>query len=230
MGELERTLTTKGLGLKMNPDGESYSLVSVGDCEETDIFVGFCEDGLPVTVIESGALDSARIESITLGECVHTVGEKAFYYCGELKSVKMTGVERIEWLAFDNCRALSEVDFGKKLTFIAERAFEGCRSLSAVNLPGTISEIGASAFSGLPLEVASIEGAEDNEYEPILWSGRLADMLSDRNARVIRRRKEGSEAVLEGAVVNTTGLSVYLSADGKSYIADGWGTMDFYTK
>ena len=229
----ERILTTAGLDLRLNPDGESYSLVGIGKCTEKNISVGICEDGLPVVIIADDALKYGKnVESITLGESVHTIGMQAFSYCDNLKNVKITAVERIHWLAFNNCRSLEEIDLGEKLYFIDERAFEGCSSLSSVRLPASIREIGARAFTGLPLVSAIFLGTDGEEYStPLVGDERkLANMLSDRNAYTIRKKRTISHLVPEGAVVNTVGISLRINYDGKSYIADGAGHMDFHTK
>ena len=231
MLDCDAILTSKGLLLRKNPDGKGYAVVGIGECRERTVSVGVCEDGLPVTVVENEAFQSCGAERIILGESVHTVGVKAFWYCANLKSIKMLGVERIEWLAFDNCRVLTEVDFGARLSFIDERAFEGCRSLSSLRLPASIAEIGASAFSDSPLTSVTVDRADGEGYDYSLGNEReLASLLSDRNAPLVRREYGRVRELPCDAVINTPGLSLRLDPDGESYTVTGPGHMDFHTR
>eukprot|EP00984_Skeletonema_dohrnii_P028243 scaffold18153_cov97-Skeletonema_dohrnii-CCMP3373.AAC.2 len=87
-----------------------------------------------VTVIPAAAFDGNRhIEELECHDRVKTVKECAFANCPSLRIVIMPGVEVVEDEAFDNCKALTDVECGK-LERIGESAFGGCESLESINL------------------------------------------------------------------------------------------------
>ena len=65
---------------------------------------------------------------------VEKIDQEAFWFCPRLRRVIMPGVKIVEWRAFCECEALTDVKCGK-LEIIREAAFRGCKSLRSINLP-----------------------------------------------------------------------------------------------
>ncbi len=96
---------------------------------------------------------------------VKTIGNYAFYACGDLKSVNIpNSVTSIGDYAFHQCWNLTSVTIPNSVTSIGSYAFSIC-SLTSVNIPNSVTSIGEGAFfnsSGLqsvsiPNSVTSIE-------------------------------------------------------------------------
>ncbi len=83
-------------------------------------------EGCLVRTIQEGWLRSSEfeIESITLPDCLNSIGASAFY----------------------ECRNLSTVVFGSQLKTIGEYAFSRCSSLKSISIPDGVTEIGEFAF------------------------------------------------------------------------------------
>ena len=89
------------------------------------------------------------VESVVLPDTLTSIGEKAFYKCGQLKSISIPeGVTSIDSYAFWDCSSLTTVNFGEnsQLTSIGRSAFDGCRSLTSITIPSSVTSIGVDVF------------------------------------------------------------------------------------
>ena len=107
-------------------------------------------------VIESGITSigneafayCSNLRSVTIPSTVTTIGSAAFRSSG-LESVTIPdSVTSLGFYAFEMNYSLETVSIGSGLTLIPEGAFEECTSLTAVSIPGTVTSIGVSAFNG----------------------------------------------------------------------------------
>ena len=79
---------------------------------------------------------------------VTTIGEYAFSYCSNLKSVTIPdSVTTIGGSAFTNCNSLTSVTIPNSVTTIGERAFDFCFELTSVTIPDSVTTIGDCPFS-----------------------------------------------------------------------------------
>ena len=79
---------------------------------------------------------------------VTSIGENAFSYCTDLKSVTLPKtVTSIGYGAFDGCSSLTSITIPKGVTCIEKLAFGNCSSLKSVTIPNTVKVIGLSAFA-----------------------------------------------------------------------------------
>lgn len=69
----------------------------------------------------------------------------AFFYCKHMKSLKMTGVERIGKSAF-YYSPVESIDFGTKLKTLEQAAFYNCSNLTKVYLPSSLEFIDRNNF------------------------------------------------------------------------------------
>ncbi|MDD4097545.1 MAG: leucine-rich repeat domain-containing protein, partial [Lentisphaeria bacterium] len=117
-----------GCVFRLNPDGESYTLVAYVGNEEQLVVPAF-HQGKPVTVIGSRFHDNDRLTDIIFPE----------------------GVLNIEAAALPDCGSLRRVEFPSTLQVIGEDAFAGCWNLEQALLPPNLTALGARAFQGTRL-------------------------------------------------------------------------------
>lgn len=87
------------------------------------------------------------IKNIFLPEGLTEIGNKAFYKCVNLESVKIPyGVKKIDAHAFSCCESLTSVNIPDSVTAISSMAFEKCSSLNNITIPDSVIDIGNYAF------------------------------------------------------------------------------------
>ena len=104
--------------------------------------------GNSVTSIGDKAFyECTSLTSVAIGNSVKTIGESAFQGCSGLTSITIpNSVTSIGEYAFQGCRGLTSVTIGNSVTNIDKYAFEGCTSLASVTIPNSVTTIGAWAF------------------------------------------------------------------------------------
>lgn len=138
-------------------EGVTYHVVAIGD----RAFYGCTEITalrLAESVTEIGAYAFYRCTGLagelTLGEEIVRVGRSAFYGCSSITSLRFNAV-KCDFMggsrsstAFGNCRSLTKVSFGSKVTRIPDYAFVGMDDLSfSWNLPEALEYVGEYAFA-----------------------------------------------------------------------------------
>jgi hypothetical protein len=83
--------------------------------------------------------------SVETHDGIEKVEQRAFYGCTSLRGIKLPGVKEVGYIAFDNCTALTDVEFGDKLETIRGNAFVGC-SLQKIKMP-SVRTIEQGAFA-----------------------------------------------------------------------------------
>ena len=95
---------------------------------------------------------SIDADDVTIPEGVTQIACHAFFK-SHLKSVRLPdSLNDIQRGAFEDCKMLEKVDFGKGLTDIGIDVFRGCKSLKSVVLPPQIKLIKQNAFMNSGLE------------------------------------------------------------------------------
>ena len=126
-------------------DGDDFFVYTGGDQEVPDdmkrVLIAENVDTIPAWTFG----DSTQLIEVEGHNRLKKIEEYAFYNCPSLRMVRnMQGLIEIEKLAFDYCRALSELEFDK-LEIIGQGAFSDCKSLKSINMP-SIRRIGEYAF------------------------------------------------------------------------------------
>lgn len=133
--------------LKMGSKVESIENSAFSDIPSGTINLTIdCVPGNPV--ISDVLKGLSALKSVTLGDGITEIGEKAFFGCGGLKSVSMTtSVQTIGENAFGNTAdELSfQIDASSGSKTIADNLFKGIR-MKSVTLDDAITGIGVSAF------------------------------------------------------------------------------------
>ena len=90
--------------------------------------VKFLNTTLKVTAIDSAAFKgNKKLQKVTLGKNVTSIGKLAFYNCTSLKKVTMSA---------------------SRISAIGDKSFMKCKSLTSIVLPSTVKTIGRYAFYG----------------------------------------------------------------------------------
>jgi hypothetical protein len=141
--------------------------------------------GLPVTIITNFAFTSDSIRNVVIPDTVTSISSQAFEgnNSGSSKLERVTigkGVRTIGYGAFRNNPNLTEITIPDSVTRIGERAFENCgltsitwgkglqvidvyafqyNKLTSVTLPNSLKQLLGYAFSGNPMQSISIPGS-----------------------------------------------------------------------
>lgn len=139
----------------INNDSE-YEIYDVGSAGGT-VMIEDVYRGKPVTQIADRAFGSSRIENITLGNNVRSIGIGAFSNCSYLVSVTIPdSVTQIGESAFQKCTSLTSVSLPEGLTELSSGLFSYCSSLKEVEFGPSVKTIGELAFYQAGLAVAEI--------------------------------------------------------------------------
>ena len=110
------------------------------------------EFGPQVTTINPNLFsENSKLENLTIGSSVNTIGEGAFNSCGTYWDDEThQGVENLV------------VTMGSNVTSIGANAFKNCGKLKSVTLPSTLTTIGSEAFLNTGLTSISIPASVTN--------------------------------------------------------------------
>lgn len=92
--------------------------------------------------------------TFTVPTSVNTIANYAFSHCTGLTAVDLSYVDTIDYRAFDNCTALTEVTIPSTVTYIGEYAFVDCSGLKKIVFEGDLpSYINTRAFYDVTADV-----------------------------------------------------------------------------
>ena len=91
---------------------------------------------------------SKRLCKVTLPSDSNVgISSRAFANCVRLRALENEGlISRIGIRAFENCRFLPNLTFGRELKSIGDFAFFGCTSITELELPSCLERMGRGAF------------------------------------------------------------------------------------
>lgn len=118
-----------------------------------------------VTKIGEYAFQGSAVTSVSMPECITSIGQYACNECGSLETVVLpTNLDDFSgWCIFRNCRNLKNIAIPENVTEIPNGTFINCSSLAAITIPQGVSEIGSNAFYCCS-SLTSIEIPEGVEY------------------------------------------------------------------
>ena len=90
MLSLSSCLYSNGLEYELSEDGTYYTVVGMGSCKDTKIYIPEKYEGIPVTAIGEGAFENCTdITEITIGYTITSVGAYAFRGCTSLEEINL---------------------------------------------------------------------------------------------------------------------------------------------
>lgn len=162
--DFEKRTPSTGFEYQLNADNASYTLVGIGECQESDIVIPSTYKGLPVISIKDGALQGVDyLLSVEISEGVKEINSGAFSNCEKLKSVTLPStITFIGGCTFDGCENFSEVDifdlsawckihfenYNANPLFYAHHLFLDGEEIEQLTIPKNITEIQEYAFVG----------------------------------------------------------------------------------
>lgn len=141
-------LASEGLEFALNDDGQSYSVVGIGECLDNNLIIPSNYNDLPVTAIADKAFQGCvSLKSVEIPESINSIGSSSFANCYSLSRVNVPSqIDIIEDYTFSGCTSLLSIVFPEGLKIIGQYAFQGCYSLTNITIPGSITRIDNGAF------------------------------------------------------------------------------------
>ena len=164
-----------GLVYELNEDGESYALVGMGTCTDTDLYIQEVYDGKPVTTIKLSYEDAEEIESVHIPasithiedggfviyvDNVYIVDLPAWCYITYKRATVSSSSSRNIYL---NGQLLTDLVIPEGVLSIAFHAFCACDSIKSITIPASVTYIYDSAFQNCS-NISDITVAEGNQY------------------------------------------------------------------
>ena len=166
------------------------------------------------SICDSVFYDYDNLTSITIPDCVISIGEYAFTDCSALTAVVIPdSVTEIGAYAFKGCELLKDVTFGASVESIGDGAFKNCAALETIALPDSVVKIGNEAFYGTAWFTAQPEG--------LVYIGKVAykftgDMDPDTSIEIT----DGTKGISDFAFDARRNLVAVTIPDTVEYIGD----------
>ena len=138
---------SQGLKYTFLEESDSYEVSGIGTCTDTDIIISAVYDGKFVKSIGNSAFyRCGNLKSVTIPNSVTSIGQYAFYECLNLTSVLIpNSVTSIGNSTFSGCSNLISVTI-PNVTSIGIGVFWRCSSLTSITIPNSVTSIGGGAF------------------------------------------------------------------------------------
>lgn len=139
-------------------NGKRYSFPSGQTVEVPDGIAEIIENDIALDPRENPAakqeaskafadLIERTITEVFIPKGITKIGEYAFSYCPNLKSVTIpNGVTALSGSAFNNCTALEEITIPSSVNTLSSNCFNGCTALRKVTFLGTPTSIRELSF------------------------------------------------------------------------------------
>ncbi|MCM1391833.1 MAG: leucine-rich repeat domain-containing protein, partial [Ruminococcus sp.] len=156
---------------------------------------------------------------------VTTIGEFAFGYCENLKSVIMANsVTKIGNSSFYNCYNLTNIEISNNVKTIGALAFGGCTRLSNVTIPRSVISIGDYAFTDNPLVATRMDtilniyySGSKSEWEKILLGEEAFSEKATIHFSESTHTHNYTPKTTKAATCTSTGTKTYTCSCGDTY-------------
>lgn len=139
-----------GLAYRVNSDGLSCTITGMGSCKDTDVVIPAVYDGYIVTALgERAFYGCKKLLSIRLPDTITEVGRAVFGRCDHLEQVNIPeGLTYIGADMFWDCDRLTSFEIPEHVTVIKQSSFLGCDRLISITIPRSVTIIEEDAFCG----------------------------------------------------------------------------------
>ncbi|MBQ8850454.1 MAG: leucine-rich repeat domain-containing protein [Clostridia bacterium] len=124
---------------------------------DKDFLFTLNDDGISYSFNYDGNASSVTVPSTYNELPVTKLSEYAFWWCNELKTVKLPdSIVEIGAYAFDSCPSLTSVNTPESLSVIGKGAFSGCSSLTSFRIPEAVTRIEYYTFANCGLKSVNL--------------------------------------------------------------------------
>ncbi len=201
--------------------------LSIGD-QVTNImnyaFSGCCIETATATIDNHGTIgnysfESSKIQHVTLGEKITSIGSSCFAYCSKLESIVIPdAVATIGERAFSGCSKMTSAKMGTGVKTIAESTFSGCSSLTDMQIGSKVKQINDYAFRDCnSLQEISIPSAITTIKDYVFQNcSSLKNVLIDDSKTVLSLGANGSSPMFSSCPLDSVYIGRNISYDTSS--------------
>ena len=133
---------------------ESTGTITGCDEDVTSVDIPKSINGVDVTGIGEAAFwYCSDLRSISMPDTITYIGDSAFYGCSSLRSITIPGgAVIIDDFTFSGCSSLENVIIGEGITSIERFAFENCGNIKSMTIPESVRNINVNAFRGTGID------------------------------------------------------------------------------
>lgn len=214
-------------------EDNTYTVIGIGDCEDTELVIPKAHEGKPVTQIDKNAFNgNTKITSVTIPEGVTAIGAYAFADCEELVEVTIPStVTKIDAYAFAGCEDFQKVhisdlaawcgiafeDLTANPVFYTHRLYCGGESIRELTIPDGVRTICDYAFTSLDtlISLTLPDSVSEIGEDAFFRCTRLQDVrLSDG----ITKMRRGAFSLCEALAFAKYGDGCYLGNEQNEYM------------
>lgn len=226
----ETKSASEGLEFALNSDKQSYSVVGIGTCQDTELIIPSVHNGLPVTSIRSYAFFGCdSLTSVVIPESMTSIGESVFEGCSSLNyneydNAYYLGNENNPYVVLIGAKnkSIRNCNIHSNTKVIGGYAFADCELITSIIIPDFVTSIGMMAF----YECTSLTNVVIGDSVANIGSSAFSNCNSLTSIEIpdsVMSIGEGAFAscrVLKSIEVDVKNKN-YKSMDGNLYTKDG---------
>ncbi|MBP3494995.1 MAG: leucine-rich repeat protein [Clostridia bacterium] len=186
---------SEGLEFGLVYETNTYELLGLGTCKDTEIVVPSKYENLPVTSIGNSAFwNATEITSIIIPDSITSLGDCVFEGCtsliyNELDNGCYLGSETNPYMVLVKAKdaTITSCTVSDTAKFVCDSAFNGCTLLESVAISSSVTKIGNAAFFNCAklTSITMPEGVTEIGYNAFYGCTQLASMTIPNSVTMI---------------------------------------------